>query len=111
MSKPDSLMVDDVKYIREDSVPQNKNLSKEIRIVILQRGWVMVGRFSKDGQDCKLEQASVIRKWGTEKGLGEIVSGPTSSTVLDHCGVSRFHELAIVATLDCEAQKWEKHLK
>ena len=111
MSKPESLIVDDVKYVHEDSLPQNKNLSKDIRIVILQRGWVMVGRFSKDGQDCKLETASVIRKWGTEKGLGEIISGPMPSTVLDPCGVSRFHELAIVATLDCEVGKWEKHLK
>jgi hypothetical protein len=109
--EPSTLIVNDVKYVREDSLPQNKNLSKDIRIVILQRGWVLVGRFFQGGSDCKLEQASVIRKWGTEKGLGELVSGPTSSTVLDPCGVSRFHELAIVATLDCEAQKWEKHLK
>ena len=111
MSKPESLMVDDVKYIQEDSVRPNQNLSKDIRIVILQRGWVMVGRYSGTGADCKLEQASVIRSWGTKKGLGEIIQGPTSSTVLDPCGTARFNELAIVATLDCEASKWAQHLK
>ena len=112
MSKPESLMVDDVKYIREDSVTPNKNLSKDVRIVILQRGWVTVGRFSKDGQDCMLENASVIRIWGTSKGIGELITGPISGkTVLDPCGTVRFNELAIVATLDCEVSKWAQHLK
>jgi hypothetical protein len=111
MSKPETMMIDEVKYIRADSLPENKNLSKDIRIVILQRGWVAVGRFSQDSSDCELEQASIIRKWGTEKGLGQLIAGPLSNTVLDPCGTIRFHELAIVATLDCEASKWQQHLK
>ena len=56
MSEPQTLMVNDVKYVREDSVPANKNLSKDIRIVILQRGWVAVGRFVQDGSYCKLKK-------------------------------------------------------
>ena len=81
MTEPNSLMVNDVKYVREDSIQPSKNLLKDIRIVILQRGWVAVGRFSQSGSDCILEQASIIRKWGTTKGLGEIVSGPKSLVV------------------------------
>ena len=111
MSEPQSLMVNDVKYVREDSVCPNKNLSSDIRIVILQRGWVAVGRFEQDESDCILKTASIIRKWGTTKGLGEIITGPKSDTVLDPCGTLRFHELAIVASMDCEVSKWEKHLK
>lgn len=111
MSKSKSLMVDNVKYIREDSIVPHKNLSKDIRIVILQRGWVAVGRFSQSGSDCELDQASIIRKWGTEKGLGQLISGPLGDTKLDPCGKLRFHELVVVATMDCEVSKWEKHLK
>ncbi len=111
MSKPETMMIDEVKYIRADSLPENKNLSSDIRIVILQRGWVAVGRFSKNGSDCKLEKSSVIRKWGTEKGLGQLISGPLTNTVLDPCGNLQFHELAIVATMDCEVGKWAQHLK
>ena len=52
-----------------------------IKIVILQRGWNMVGRFERVGSDCKLHNASVIRIWGTTKGLGEIAKdGPTKGT-------------------------------
>ena len=111
MTQPLTLMVDDVKYVREDSITPNKNLSKDIRIAILQRGWVAVGRFWQDGSDCLLENASIIRKWGTEKGLGELRAGPLSNTILDSCGTLRFHELAIVATMDCEVSKWASKLK
>jgi hypothetical protein len=111
MSEPRSLMVNDVKYVREDSVPQLRNLSGEVRIVILQRGWVAVGYYSKSGSDVKLDRASIIRKWGTSKGLGELVSGPLSDTKLDSCGTLQFHELAVVATMDTEASKWAQHLK
>ena len=87
-------------------------MEEDIRIVILQRGWVMVGRYKKEGSECTLENASVIRIWGTTRGLGEIaVNGPTEKTILDPAGVVRFHELTAIATLDCEASKWTGHLR
>jgi hypothetical protein len=83
----------------------------DIKIVILQRGWVMVGRLSRQGSDCTLRDASVIRAWGTTKGLGEIaLGGPTSSTTLDKAGIVQFDYLTVVATISCEASKWEKSL-
>ena len=85
--------------------------SSDVRIVILQRGWVMVGRYLRAGDDCALTNCSVIRLWGTTKGLGEIAEGgPTSKTVLDKCPTARFHALTIVASLDCVESKWRKHL-
>lgn len=78
-----------------------------IKIVILQRGWVMIGKFEKNGSDCKLHNASVIRSWGTTKGLGELANGPTCSTKLDPChGVVEFHELTIVAMITVNQNKW-----
>jgi hypothetical protein len=83
----------------------------DVRIMILQRGWVAVGKFSQNGEQCRLENAAIIRRWGTNKGLGEIaLNGPTTSTVLDKCPTLRFHELTIVASMDCEESKWLGHL-
>ena len=83
----------------------------DVRIVILQRGWVAVGKFTQDGEQCRLENASIIRRWGTNKGLGQIAAdGPTSNTVLDKCPTLRFHALTVIATLDCEASKWADHI-
>lgn len=84
----------------------------DVKIVILQRGWCMVGRFERSGSDCKLHSASVIRKWGTTKGLGEIAKdGPTSDTMLDNCnGLVEFDYLTVVAMISCNESKWKKYV-
>ena len=101
------VIIDDVEYL-----PQQESIKSDIKIVILQRGWVMVGRFIRNGSDCKLENASVIRAWGTTKGLGEIaIGGPTTNTKLDKCGgLVQFDYLTVVAMIDCQIKNWEKHL-
>ena len=99
------VIIDDVEYKAEE--PKGN-----VKIVILQRGWVMVGRLERNGADCKLHNASVIRVWGTTKGLGEIAkNGPTENTKLDSCnGLVEFDYLTVVATLSCVEEKWIKSL-
>lgn len=87
---------------------EKKSLSGNVKIVILQRGWVFVGRFTKNGSDCVLENAHCIRQWGTTKGIGELVNGPTPSTKLDGAGTVRFNELTIVAAIDASEDGWKK---
>lgn len=98
---------------KEKSVFEEKCECHDIKIAILQRGWVMVGRFGQEGSNCYLEDAAVIRSWGTTKGIGEIaLNGPIADkTVLDKCGDVKFHELTAVAILDCNQDKWRKALK
>jgi hypothetical protein len=104
--KPETMMIDDVKYVRADKVAEPCG---PIKIAILQRGWVMVGRFERNGADCKLHNAHVIREWGTTKGLGEIAgNGPTKDTILDRCyGVVEFDYLTVVALVSVEEAKWK----
>ncbi len=76
------------------------------QIVILQRGWVVVGDFFQDGSNCLIRNGHVVRRWGTSKGLGELAKeGPLSNTVLDPIPEMAFHELTIVARLAC-SEKW-----
>jgi hypothetical protein len=95
----ESIILNGIKYVKESSETSKK-------ICILQRGWVMVGDFKRDGNDCTLTNASVIRVWGTTKGLGEIaLNGPTKDTKLDLCGTARFDYLTTIAILYC-SEKW-----
>lgn len=98
-------------YVPKSSVIK-QDYEGDIKIVILQRGWIMVGRFERNESDCKLHNASVIRTWGTTKGLGEIAeSGPLSGTKLDKCnGLVCFDYLTVVATVDCRGEKWQNVL-
>lgn len=105
--------VEEVVIDGQTYVPKNSVIEKgDIKIVILQRGWVMVGRFERNGSDCKLRNASVIRSWGTTKGLGEIAKeGPTSNTKLDKThGIVEFDYLTVVATVACEESAWKNAL-
>lgn len=102
--------INGVTYVQKGT--QEKEFDGEIKIVILQRGWVMVGKFERNGSECKLHNASVIRRWGTTKGLGEIASnGPTKDTILDKCfGVVEFDYLTVVASIAVEENKWRSKL-
>lgn len=97
--------------VSEDQLRKIKSdANSAIKIVILQRGWVFVGRFKKINQDCVLENAHCIRSWGTTRGVGELVSGPTPNTKLDPAGTVRFHELTIIAAIDCEESVWKSKI-
>jgi hypothetical protein len=85
---------------------QNIKPSKK-QIVILNRGWVVVGNYSEKGDDCTLTNASVIRTWGTTKGLGELAeNGPLTNTKLDPCPNVTFNKLTMVARMDVREDKW-----
>jgi len=72
-------------------------------IVIAQRGWVFVGDVTRTESEVVIENAAVVRRWGTTAGLGQLAeTGPTSDTRLDPCPTVRIHPLAIVATMDCK---------
>ena len=77
-----------------------------IRIVVLQRGWVVVGRMSHE-HEIVLRDAAVIRRWGTTKGLGSLRGGPAENTELDYAGTVRAHELGVVLTIDCDQDAWD----
>lgn len=80
----------------------------DIKIAVLQRGWVAVGRYFREGTECRLENAYVIRRWGTSEGLGELAAkGPLGETVLEPCPLPiRFHRSGEVFTLDVVEAKW-----
>jgi len=77
-------------------------------IMVLQRGWVVVGDVVIDDETkVRLENASIIRRWGTISGLGQLaLQGPQSRTILDPCGVVEAHPLAIMLRIPCEAENW-----
>jgi hypothetical protein len=73
------------------------------RIVVLDRNWNLIGMVRHVGDEIIIEDASVIRLWGTTRGLGEIAKyGPTPKTVLDPCGTVRAFTTSVVLQIDCE---------
>lgn len=103
----DSVFIGGKEYVPKDQV-KTQEVVGDLKIVILQRGWIYIGRFERNGNDCRLHNASCIRTWGTTKGLAELVNGPTTNTKLDKCeGIVEFDWLTIVHTISANSEKWK----
>ena len=108
--------VDEVVIDGQTYVPKGAEYTSpkgDVKIVVLQRGWVAVGRLAWNqpagagGREGTLTNAKIIRVWGTSRGLGEIAEGgPTSKTVLDHAGTVQFHEQTAVLIVSCVGSAW-----
>lgn len=85
MTAPQTITIDAVKYVREDSLTPATIGQK--RIIIADRGWVFVGD-CEDHEDgtVTIRNCKNIRKWGTDAGLGQLTNGPRSGTVADSYG-------------------------
>jgi hypothetical protein len=75
---------------------------KQQAIVIATAGWVFVGTpvpASSDGFFA-LDEAAVIRRWGTTRGLGELaLTGARAETVLDPAGYVELANHAVIGVI------------
>lgn len=72
-------------------------------IVVLDRGFVVIGMVSMDGSYVVINDCSCIRRWGTSKGLGQLAKeGIQKDTILDPQPETRVHELKVIQMIKCE---------
>ena len=79
-------------------------------IVVLDRGFVYVGKVTIEDDWCCITSAKNIRVWGTTNGLGELVNGPTKNTKLDAVGNVRAPLRAVISIIDAKDDKWNSVL-
>ena len=82
--------------------------SAPLAILVLQRGWVAIGRhtITSDGTHV-LTASKVIRRWGTSHGLGQLaLTGPTSDTRLDDSGTLTAAAGSVILALDVVEGNW-----
>lgn len=104
MSKPEVISIDGVDYVRKGA---ETALQGDIKIVILDRGFIYVGAVKYEGDFIVITNAKNLRYWGTTKGLGELVNGPLPNTKLDLTGTLRAPLRALIAVIDVNQDKWK----
>jgi len=73
------------------------------QIVVLDRGWVLVGKTEEAGDKLLITDSRCIRYWGTTSGLGQLAeSGPTDKTKLDPMGRVIAPMRAVIAVIACK---------
>lgn len=82
-------------------------VSGDVKIVVLDRGFVYVGRVKIEGAFVVISQAQNIRVWGTTKGLGELANGPTKNTKVDPVGSVKAPLRALISLIDTKEGAWK----
>ncbi len=76
-------------------------------IVVADRGWVYIGKVEQETDWLTVLGARQITRWGTTKGLNELVDGPTSDTRLGAAADIRIPMRAVITVIPVVADKWE----
>lgn len=72
-------------------------------IFMVESGLVFICESYTETDDAyHLDQANVIRVWGTTKGIGQIaLQGPTSDTIFDPCGNPTVPKGKVLVIIPC----------
>ena len=81
-----------------------------LQIAVLDRGFIYIGDVATDGEWCYIANAWNIRRWGTTRGLGELVNGPLADTVLDRVGNVRLPMSTLQHLIAVEVKQWQTKL-
>ena len=82
-------------------------MESEMRIAVLDRGWVYVGACRVESDTLIISGAKNIRRWGTTGGLGELAAkGPQPETKLDDYGTVRAPVRSVIHLIDCDPAAW-----
>lgn len=77
-------------------------------IVVLDKWFVYVGQLMTDDKFLTIMQPHVARRWGTTRGLGQLVlEGPQPNPELDNCGTVRTLIGELKHMILCEVSAWE----
>ena len=102
-----TIVVDGITYVPADQ-------SGEIKIVVIERGFVYVGRVQQG--ECNGERgmqicsARSLIRWGSSQHLGELVNGPLENTQLGAPCTVRVHESQIIHTIEVNQDAWKSHI-
>ncbi|MDE2101100.1 MAG: hypothetical protein KGL39_27885 [Patescibacteria group bacterium] len=78
-----------------------EKISQEI--VVVDRGWVFVGRVKRGADAVLIEDAKTVRRWGTSRGLGQLaLEGAQPNTVLDPVGTISVPARAVIFSIVCQ---------
>lgn len=85
--------------------------NKDIRLVVLQRGLILIGHYSRQGMNCFLKKSVLVKKWDFTSELGKLADGHVSGVVFEKVGDVEFHRLNEIMAINLKACVWDNKLE
>ena len=86
---------------QKDDMKTKDRKAIRTEIVVIDRGWVVVGEVTSAPDKLTITNARCIRRWGTTQGLGQLVEGPLPNTVLDPLGTVVVPIRSVIMRIRC----------
>ena len=78
MSKPETITIDDTKYVRADSIVEKPQGNRAV--VVVDRGWIFAGDVVRENGRIKLSRAIHVFRWESI-GFDGVIKNPNSNKV------------------------------
>ena len=78
MTKPNTIKIDDVTYVREDAA--QKAITGTRAVVVVDRGWIFAGDVARENGRIKLTRAVWVFKWDAV-GFDGVIANPKNKLV------------------------------
>jgi hypothetical protein len=98
-----AIVVDGVKYVPACECGP-------IKIVVIERGFIYVGRVECDGNDVTIRGARSLIRWGSSQHLGELAGGPLEETKLGASCTVLVKQQQIIHMIEVNNNAWNKHI-
>lgn len=114
MGQPETMKIDDVEYVRKDSVINEPvdETTEPLRIIMNDdRGLCLVGNVDLSGDNwlVKIKNARCIIRWGTSEHLAELADkGPMENTRLGYKYTHTMPRDRISLIIDCKKGAWDE---
>lgn len=95
-----TIEIDGVKY------SPHVDVGGDIKICVLDNGFVYIGRVVDSGNMIVLSGARCIIRWGAKQHLGQLADGPLTDTKLGASCVISFYNTRLVHTLEVSQDGW-----
>lgn len=81
---------------------------KEIRSVVLHRGWIVIGEYREDALKTYVNRAVVLRKFDHPEGYGGVTRAPSEATelILDPCAPIETLNIMVLFTNKLDWEIW-----
>ena len=76
MTKPKTIKIDDVTYVREDLA--QKTITGTRAVIVVDRGWIFAGDVTRENGRIKLSRAVWVFKWESV-GFDGVIANPKSN--------------------------------
>lgn len=78
MSKPETITIDDVKYIRADAV--TAPVSGKRAVIVVDRGWIFAGDVTRENGRIRMDRAVWVFRWESI-GFDGVIAKPNDKRV------------------------------